>query len=396
MHSLLAKCGGDTLPICGAVTVAVLWTRLITREGNQESTSHYLHLANSGTMALLDLPNELLHHIASFLNDGLDLIDFTVAHPRLHWLLKTTPYRQSLFDKGWTLLHWAAAYNRVALVKAGLSLGQDINAVNDKGQSALWLAADRGTVDVASLLLALEGLDVDLEARCGWNMWNALFQACWKKRDKVVELFIRSGRFDPNARCSTGWTPLHKSVHDNRKKSVRALLQSGKVDVNKRGLRGESPLEAACSIGSDAFGNMLIDAGLDVRDVNPQTGRTVLHVLARFEMLDSLMRVLEMGVLDVNARDNKRSTPIHAASSALMSERGRPKVIKVLLDAGCNPNARNFRNLTALDYCILRRWPHGGRALGWNNESKRPDTGQHELVGCFSTSLNERYEVLSD
>jgi ankyrin repeat protein len=346
-------------------------------------------------MVLLDLPNELLHYIAGFIDDNLDLISFTLAHPSLHWLLKTKPYRQAVFDKGWTLLHWAAAYNRVAIAKAGLTLGQDVNAVNSKGQSALWLAADKGAVGVASLLLALEGVNVDLEARCGWNMWNALFQACWKKRDKVVELFISSGRFDPNAKCSSGWTPLHKSVHDLRKKSVRALLKSGKVDVNKRGLRGESPWEAACWHFSNEIGNMLIDAGLDVTEVNPQTGKTVLHLVARSEMLDCMLRILEMGLLDVNARDNNRATPLHAASTTLMNERGRAEVIKALLDAGCDPNARNIRNLTPLDYCILRRSVHGARALGWNEKSESSETGEQVLLGCFFTSPNDRFEVLS-
>lgn len=317
-------------------------------------------------MALLGLPNEVIFHIAGSIVDKIDLIDFALAHPSLNWLLETTPYHEAVFDYGWTLLHWAAAYNRVAVAKEGLSRGQDINAVNSEGQTALWLAADKGAVDVASLLLALEGVDVDVEARCDWNMWNALFQACWQKRDKVIELFISSGRFDPNAKCSTGWTPLHKSVKDNRKESVQALLKSGKVDVNKRGLSGESPWEAACLHGLNEIGNMLIDAGLDVMDVNPESGETVLHVAAHFRMLGCMLRILDMGVLDVNAVDNSRSNLLHSASAMLMNQRERAEVVKALLDRGCNPTARNLHGLTPLDFCMLRRHFDAARILGWD------------------------------
>lgn len=111
-----------------------------------------------------------------------------------------------------------------------------INTTDDRSRPTMWIAAGKGYADMVSLLLGVDGVDVNIEAKCGRNMWNALFHAYWKKRDKALGVLIQSRRLDLNAKCSTGGRPYRRVSETTGRKSLRVLLNSCQVDVNVRGL----------------------------------------------------------------------------------------------------------------------------------------------------------------
>lgn len=138
-------------------------------------------------MKLMNLPNEMLELIGTFLVQEADLYAFILTHPRLFDLLNSRLYRMASRRKAGrrrdpkrpTVLYWAAHNNRLETARKALQSGADINAVNDQNRTALWIAADKGHTEIARLLLASDEVDVDIEARCGYNMWNPLHIACW-------------------------------------------------------------------------------------------------------------------------------------------------------------------------------------------------------------------------
>lgn len=260
------------------------------------------------------------------------------------------------------VLHWAAANNRLCIAKRALSVEEDINAIDGVGRTALWIAADKGHADMVALLLALDGIDVHIEAECGLNRWNALFQACWKKRDKAIDIMIKSGKFDPNATCSTGWTPLQKSAMDKRFRSVKVLLASGKVDVNVRGKGGGSSFDAARFRGQDRIGIMLVHAGLDVTGKIGGLGRTALHLAATSMLMQCVKELINMKGVDVNAKDDLGMTPLHVACT----HHGRKEVVRLLVNApGIDTEAKAEDGRTPLQTALAHCFRDTAKVLGW-------------------------------
>lgn len=170
-------------------------------------------------MSLLSLPDELLLIVAGFIVDEADHSKLARTNLRLHRLLTKSLYQRIISGPidarkrlptptRRTPLHWAATKHRMETAQLALSYGVNINARDDQGRTALFIAADKGHLDLVKFLLAFDEVVVDIEADCGWNSWNPLLQACWKNRAEIVTALINSGKVEPNAKCSTGWTPL--------------------------------------------------------------------------------------------------------------------------------------------------------------------------------------------
>eukprot|EP00605_Chrysophyceae_sp_TOSAG23-4_P001154 GSChrysophyteH1.ASY1.ANO1.1261.1 assembled CDS len=138
------------------------------------------------------------------------------------------------FNKNWTALHMACAYNVEPLVEALLEAGANPNTMNSFGYSPLLEACHRGYLPVVMLLLkhgasishvppdelsqqspfaaAPAHAALGESARCGFV--------------KIVELLLEHGA-EKNIPNSLGWTPLHEACFYNRRDVVVALLDAG-------------------------------------------------------------------------------------------------------------------------------------------------------------------------
>eukprot|EP00730_Choanoeca_flexa_P004047 TRINITY_DN11584_c0_g1_i5.p2 TRINITY_DN11584_c0_g1~~TRINITY_DN11584_c0_g1_i5.p2 ORF type:complete len:153 (+),score=34.83 TRINITY_DN11584_c0_g1_i5:611-1069(+) len=115
------------------------------------------------------------------------------------------------------------------------------------------------------------------------------------------------------------------------------LLDRG-ADVNIKGKEGHTPLWAACSIGDIAMVKVLLEKGaeINVHEQGPNNALPI-YVAAFNNHIDVLEFLLANGA-EVDARTTIHTTTLHGAAQV-----GNCQAVKVLLEHGADPNARNQR-----------------------------------------------------
>ena len=154
-----------------------------------------------------------------------------------------------------------------------------------------------------------------------------LHSAAYSGHSEDIKTLLEAGA-DPNARDNKGNTPLHWAVFGGHAEAVTALLEPG-VDLNARDSDGATPLKSAAYWGRSKSVKILLEAGADP---NPRDDDwTPLHWATS---------------MDARAvRDSPDTTPMERAAYW-----DRSKSVKILLEAGADPNARNNDGQLPFDY----------------------------------------------
>jgi len=222
----------------------------------------------------------------------------------------------------------AAKLGDLALVRQLLDAGANVESPNADGQTALMLAARIGSLDVAKLLVQ-RGADVN--AKEAWRDQTALIWAVDNNFPELTQFLIDEGA-DVNARASAndwdsqitaepraqyrpvgGLTVLLYAARSGCTRCVRSLLAAG-ADIDKPTPEGMTPLMLAIDNQSYDTARLLLDEG-----ANPHVwdwyGRTALYIATDMSSF--------------------RGRVSHPTSS---SETSATDVVRLLLEAGVNPN----------------------------------------------------------
>ncbi|KAI0006553.1 hypothetical protein F4779DRAFT_557782 [Xylariaceae sp. FL0662B] len=128
---------------------------------------------------------------------------------------------------------------RMAIIEKLLTIGADVNTVDNHGQTALRLAASDGELAIIERLLAA-GADVNTVDNVGCT---ALHLAATYHHRRIAEKLLTAGA-DVNAVNNSGWTALQKATARGHLKIVERLLTAG-ADVNIVNNRGQTALQLA-------------------------------------------------------------------------------------------------------------------------------------------------------
>ena len=148
-----------------------------------------------------------------------------------------------------------------------------------------------------------------------------------KHKFRFNHAFSSEHRIDVNARKTDGWTPLHVASFFGRLEIVRALLDFG-ASTNAENIYGETPL-------------FLVSRG---EYASQDDGACIARLL------------LERGS-DANARRKDHWTALHVSSHL-----ARHEIMRILLDHGANPKAKNRQGKDSLN--LVSRGEYGSEEDG--------------------------------
>ena len=150
----------------------------------------------------------------------------------------------------------------------------DLNVVNDKGETALHLAARGGKVKLVEKLLQLGA--------------NPNFQTILHGEES--ELFLES--------------PLHVAIMSKETEVTNVLIdwknetqrrEEMKTNFDLKNSLNQTPLSLALSLGLQDISNSLIRAGANVNELNEETGQSLLHTAIYNNDTDNALFLMDNG-----------------------------------------------------------------------------------------------------
>ena len=252
---------------------------------------------------------------------------------------------------GATALHWASFRDDAEIAGLLLASGADVNAANDLGATPLWLAADNGSSAMVERLLAAGALpDVRLP-----RGETPVMTAARTGNVDAVALLVAAGADVNVAEETRGQTALMWAVAQGHSGVVDLLIAHG-ADVSARSRPrprmmfsdsvnasqydqgfvwnqgGFTPLLFAARHGRIAAARSLLAAGADVDDPAP-TGASPLVVAAHSGEGEFATYLLDQGADPLQMRAGYNA--LHAAIL-----RGDERLVESLMRHGADPNVR--------------------------------------------------------
>jgi ankyrin repeat protein len=286
-------------------------------------------------------------------NNEVDVNGQTTFHcacesNNLHALAKLLPgckdvnavsiYRQ------WTPLCIAVRGANLEAIQCLLSVPSlNINAIGSNGLTPLHVAAHRGDIEIAELLIE-RGAQTGIVA----NGRTPLLIALKQRQSLVAAYLLTVPGVDLNAATPTGVTPLMAAIRSGLDGIAAKLANDPRVNVNSIDSEGRTALYWAIKHHK----SHVFDAIIAREDVNlkviTHNHFTLLHIAAKHPRM--MHALLTRGGIDVNAINSDGMTALHRAIKAENS-----KVISMLMEQpDINVNICTARKGAPLQYALTR------------------------------------------
>lgn len=211
----------------------------------------------------------------------------------------------------------------------------------------LWDAIELGDVELVRQAVA-NGADVhatDLSDSSDYNALMLTLVGSLKKPNEICEVLFQAGA-NPNQRDADGQTALYWSTFRGDDDLVRRLIKHGASVGEEQPEDGYFSLHCAAEDGYLSIAQQLLEAGgrgvLDTFDYINCTPLMCAVVNNHYEIAQLLIKAGS----NVNAFDEPQ-----IGNTALrdIGDSGSTKMIKLLLEAGADPNIPGWMQITALD-----------------------------------------------
>ena len=203
-------------------------------------------------------------------------------------------------------------------VRALLRQGDDVNAAQGDGMTALHWAAMHGDAALTEMLI-YAGANLRAATRIG--AYTPLFVASRYGRAEAIVALLAGGA-DVNALASTGVTALMLSAASGSVDAVRALLEDGADPNTPDAVQGQTALMFAASRNALDVIDLLVESGADVAMMS-----TVVDVVARETVARAAFRkkrqvAAAIAAIETPALDESAAS---AATEELKGDDGKDK-----------------------------------------------------------------------
>lgn len=218
-----------------------------------------------------------------------------------------------------------------------VSLGSDLNAQNDNGDTALFFAALQNRKDVGELLLS-HGADIFAPNKQN----NSPLRVAFTKGEEVLGWLINAKNI--NSCDKNQNTPLHFEAAWKNDFAVSYLLEKG-AKVGLKNAFGETPLFSAVKSDSVSTMELLLDGGSDFKSKKggfDNQMNTLLHTATIWNAMRAAQKIISLGI-DVNAPNGLGMTALCYACAA-----DNIKMVRFLIENGADVNISDSDGLTLL------------------------------------------------
>ncbi len=279
-----------------------------------------------------------------------------------------------------TALHLAAKMGHVSIAKLLLERGANIDSLDLYECTPLMLAVRGGHTKVVTLLLkrgadpnASDGVHISVLAAAAASVHceretdivrallragavvdsvqsrraSPLLRAALSGHINILDMLLKHPKTDISATGSMGRNALHTAAESTSRTAVVAaqmLIQAG-VNFHDSSTEGLLPVHSAAASDNVDVMELLLwqDAGMQ-HDIATDTGKPLLHMV--HQRCACLLWLIDHGV-DLDARDEDGDTLL-----AIAARKNWEQVIGLLLDAGADAGALNFRGESALKFAV--------------------------------------------
>jgi ankyrin repeat protein len=267
--------------------------------------------------------------------------------------------------RGLTPLMYAAAVGSADAMKILIEKGADVNTKNAFDSTALmWSVTDINKVR----MLLDRAADVNAVSKQGHTA--LLLAAMSDGAAPILRMLIDKGA-NVKAVDNNKMNGLLAASGANDLESVHIFVDAG-LDVNSKDIAGNTPLMNAAGRSNLAMAKLLLSKGADVKAVSASQSNmvkngpialgnfTALILASTYGPAELVKTLLDAGA-DVNAKDVRGMTPLMLAIS---TDRQDAALIKILLARGADVNAKSNAGETAADWARKSGAPAGMQALG--------------------------------
>lgn len=211
----------------------------------------------------------------------------------------------------------------LAGVRMAIAAGADVNERDPSTLTPLHMAAARGSMEIAALLIAA-GAEVAAISGQGMSKAQPLHLAAQFDHPAMVSVLLdHSAEID--AQTERGETALILAAKSGYADVANVLLEAGADPLLGEASYGDTALYIAAMHGYTDVVKLMLTKGVDPNLRNPNTGETPLWVAAMDNRLDVIAVLLASGA-DPGIADAKGKTPLQMITN--------PEVLALLRQSG--------------------------------------------------------------